>query len=99
GCHPLGVEGQNLLVEAVEPTLPLGDQLGFEGAVAVAWCPQLEVTHITADRLPRMSVAAVLRSCGGLVERVRHRWVGRWVVAGGGWLGRLAGVYMLLGVE
>src|SRR5205823_4887604 len=46
----------------VEPALSLGNQLRLEGAIAVAWSPQVEVAHITADGLLRMSLATVLRS-------------------------------------
>jgi hypothetical protein len=61
--HPLGVEGQDLLVEALDPAPALGDQLRLERAVAVALDRHL--AHIPAEGPLGMPVAAVLGAgCG-----------------------------------
>src|SRR5207253_173994 len=53
------VQGQNLLVEAAEATLMLGNQLRLEGAVAIAWRLESEFSHIAANGLFRVAIASV----------------------------------------
>ena len=81
--HALGVQGEDLFIEAGEPALMLGDQLRLEGAVAVAGRVEGEFAQFAADGLLRVAVAAVCRggrARGGAVsvrqggEALRPRW-------------------------
>jgi len=67
GGQALGVQGQDLLVEAGQAALVLADELGLEGASAVARDVQRDVAHLTLDGLLGVAVAAVL---GGAVAGV-----------------------------
>ena len=66
GRHPLGVQGEDLLVEARHPPLVLLDQLRLEGAVAVPRRGDRQVAGLAADRLLRSAVATVRRLPGRL---------------------------------
>jgi hypothetical protein len=49
--HAAGVQAQNLVVEAVEVCLALGDQLRLEAAGAVAWHRDLDLAVLGQHRL------------------------------------------------
>jgi hypothetical protein len=57
--HALGVEGQDLLVEASDPPLVLGDAFRLEGPVAVAWAVEGDRPERALNGLPGGAVAAV----------------------------------------
>jgi hypothetical protein len=49
--HAAGIQAQDLVVEAVEPGLALGDELRFETAGAVARHRNLDLAVLGQDRL------------------------------------------------
>jgi hypothetical protein len=57
--HAACIEAQNLVVEPVEPRLPLGDQLRFETAGPIAWHRNLDFAILGQHRLRTRTVAAV----------------------------------------
>src|SRR6266516_149415 len=65
--HAAGVEAQNLVVEAVEPPLALGDQLRLEAARPVARHRKLDLAVLGEDRLRARAVAAVAAAAAGRI--------------------------------
>ncbi len=65
--HAAGVEAQNLVVEAVEPPLALGDQLRLEAARPVARHRNLDLAVLGEDRLRARAVAAVAAAAAGRI--------------------------------
>ena len=63
--HASGVEAQNLVVETVEPGLPLGDQMRLEATGAIAGDRNLDLTILGQDRLRARAVAAVAGTATG----------------------------------
>src|SRR6202008_3504203 len=57
--HAACIEAQNLVVEPVEPRLPLGDQLRFETAGPIARHRNLDFAILGQDRLRTRPVGAV----------------------------------------
>ena len=57
--HAAGIQAQDLVVEAVEPGLALGDELRLEAADAVARHRNLDLAVLGQDRLAAEAVAAV----------------------------------------
>lgn len=57
--HAAGVQGDDLVVEAGPAGLVLGDQLGFEGALAVAPHLDGQFAELALERLPALAVASV----------------------------------------
>ena len=57
--HAAGIEAQNLVVEAVEPGLALGDQLRLEAAGPVTRHRNVDRAVLGQDRLRARPVAAV----------------------------------------
>ena len=57
--HPLGIQGQNLLVEARHVPLVLADQLRLESAVAIARRGNRQFAHVGTHRFFGTPVAAV----------------------------------------
>jgi hypothetical protein len=57
--HAACIEAQNLVVESVEPRLPLGDQLRFETAGPIARHRNLDLAILGQNRLRTRPVAAV----------------------------------------
>lgn len=68
GGQTLGVQGEDFLIEAVEPALRLGDPLRLEGALAITRRVEGEFPTIAANGFLGVAVAAVGGS--GLVARV-----------------------------
>lgn len=58
GEHSPGIEDEDLVVEAVEATLILADQLRFEGAVSVAWDVHGDLPQVALDGHSRASVSS-----------------------------------------
>ena len=65
--HAAGIQAQDLVVEAVEPRLALGDELRFETAGAVARYGNLDLAVLGQDRLAAAPVAAIARSAAGRI--------------------------------
>src|SRR5262249_21933921 len=65
--HAAGVEAQNLVVEAVEMRLALGDQLRLEAAAAVARDRNLDLAILGQDRLRTLPVTAIAAPAAGRV--------------------------------
>ena len=68
--QPLGVQRQNLLIEARQPTLILAQQQRFKGSVAVAGNGQRQPSHVSLDRLRTGSVPPIA-SLRGTARRIR----------------------------
>ncbi len=67
--HSLGVQGQNLFIEARHAPLVLADQLRLESPVPIAWRGNREFAQIALDGFLRTPIATVGRALG---------WVRRW---------------------
>ena len=63
--HATGVDAQNLVVEAIETGLALGDQLRLEAAAPVAWDRNLDLRRLGQDRLRARAVATVAAAAAG----------------------------------
>lgn len=59
GAHAPGIHGHDLVVEAGEAPLVLGDELGIERRLPVPRDLQLDPAGLGGDRLPSIAVAAV----------------------------------------
>jgi hypothetical protein len=59
GGESTRVQRQDFVVEAVEPTLTLSDQLGLETAVAVAGHLNIKLPRLGAHRLLARAVTAI----------------------------------------
>ena len=79
GGHPLGVQGQDLLVEARHAPLVLADQLRLERAVAIAGRGDGQLAQVALHRLLRTPVATVRRA----LARARRRRSARGAPASG----------------
>src|SRR5262245_21874907 len=64
GGEALGIQGEDLVVEAAQTTLVLGEELGFEAAQAVARNVDANFAQFALDGLLGMAVATVLGSVG-----------------------------------
>jgi hypothetical protein len=80
--HPLGIKGQNLLVEAFDSPLVFGYELGLKCRVLIVWNLRLELAHFALDSLVGMTVTtiATLGRGGGtrrrnLIANGLIRWV------------------------
>jgi hypothetical protein len=65
--HAAGVQAQNLVIEAVEMRLPLGDQLWLEAADPVARDRYLDLAILGQDRLRARAVAVIAAAAAGRV--------------------------------
>ena len=65
--HAAGVEAQNLVVEAIEPGLALGDQLRLEAAGPVAGHGYVDLAVLGQDRLRAGPVTAIAAAAAGRV--------------------------------
>ena len=63
--HAAGIQAQDLVIEAIEPGLPLGDQLRLEAAGAIARHGNLDLAILRQDRLRARPVAAVAGAPAG----------------------------------
>src|SRR5215216_2171109 len=66
--HAARVEAQNLIVEAVETGLALGDQQRLEAAGPVAWHRDVDLAVLGQDRLRAGAVAAIAAAAAGRVS-------------------------------
>jgi hypothetical protein len=70
GRHPARVEGEDLVVEALEAPLPLAHKLRLEAALAVTRRPHLDRAVLGRERLRRRAVAGVAGPAGWLLVRL-----------------------------
>ena len=75
--HAARVEAQDLVVEAVEPGLALGDQLRLEAAGPVARDRDLDLAVLGQDRLRARPVAAVAAAAAGRVALLVAKMLGQ----------------------
>jgi hypothetical protein len=68
--HAAGVERDDLVVKAAPAGLVFGDQLGFEGAMAVARHLDGQLTELTLERFAPLAVAGI---AAGIDDRLMLR--------------------------
>ena len=68
--QPARVEREDLVVEALEATLPLPDDLRLEAALPVTWRLDLDRAVLGRKRLRRRAVARVAGAAGRLLVRL-----------------------------
>ena len=82
GCHPLGIQRENLFIEARQASLVLADQLRLERAIAITGSGDRQLAQVALHRLARTAVAAVRGTFGRRrIRQIASRWrIGRRIV-------------------